>query len=437
MAEDYIKRIREILTTFTKEAQNAALAKCKELNFDLNRGEISLDESLINLNAAKLIIMDAIEKKKLIQLPITVQKNILSNLESITKSLTGLANGTDEVVNLVNAIEKLNTAIWQYGFHNLSEEVLGYQEKLNQLKNLDLEIKWLQNELENGINLKSELAQLLHEIKTATETIQAYVTTAEENAKNTTDKTNLTLELSKKSTETLSSIQQTEKEAKESASAVATLKEKVDNWSKEIKGLSETSEKISKNITDQENELNRVIQLTEKTHKQVESLLPGAASAGLASAFKQRKDEIVKTNKYWVGGFVLSLLGLLGMVVWMIKIFQEHGSNIEWWMFFLQRAPLLFPLIWLGWFFGRNYGHMVRLEEDYAFKESISRSFEGYKNQMKEVDPSHALPQLCGNTISILSETPLRVFDRKTSDETPANSFLERFMPKGKQEQKG
>lgn len=436
MAEDYIKRIWEILTTFTKEAQNVSLAKCKELNFDPNRGEISFDESLINLNALKLIIMDAIEKKKLIQLPITVQKSILSNLESITKSLTGLANGTDEVLNLVNAIEKLNTAIWQYGFHNLSEEVLGYQEKLNQLKNLDLEIKRLQKELESGLDLKSELAQLLHEAKMATETIQAKVTTAEENAKNTTEKTNLTLELSIKSTETLSSIQQTEKEAKESASAVATLKEKVDNWSKGIKELSETSEKISKNITDQENELNRLIQLTEKTHKQVESLLPGAASAGLASAFKQRKDEIVKTKKYWVGGFVLSLLGLLGMVVWMIRIFSELGGNIEWWMFFLQRAPLLFPLIWLGWFFGRNYGHMVRLEEDYAFKESISMSFEGYKNQMKEVDPLNALPQLCGNTISILSETPLRVFDRKTADETPANSFLERFMPKGKETKK-
>lgn len=59
MAEDNIKRIWEILTTFTKEAQNTAIAKCKEFNFDPNRGEISLDESLINLNATKLIIMDA------------------------------------------------------------------------------------------------------------------------------------------------------------------------------------------------------------------------------------------------------------------------------------------------------------------------------------------------------------------------------------------
>lgn len=87
-------------------------------------------------------------------------------------------------------------------------------------------------------------------------------------------------------------------------------------------------------------------------------------------------------------------------------------------------------------FFGRNYGHIVRLEEDYAFKESISRSFEGYKKQMQEVDPGSALPRLCENTISILSETPLRVYERKTSDETPANSLLDRFMPKARQKEK-
>ena len=37
-------------------------------NFDTNRGIISLDESFINLSAARIILADAIEKQKLIQL---------------------------------------------------------------------------------------------------------------------------------------------------------------------------------------------------------------------------------------------------------------------------------------------------------------------------------------------------------------------------------
>ena len=158
-----ITKMREILTTLSEEAQNAALAKCRELNFDPNRGSISLDESFINLTSARSILTDAIEKQKLVQLPITVQATLLTHLEAISRSLTGLTNGSDEVVNLVNAIEQLYTAIWQYGLHNLSEEVLGYQTKLNQLKQQDLEVKKLRAELEKGLNLKTELEQLRSE----------------------------------------------------------------------------------------------------------------------------------------------------------------------------------------------------------------------------------------------------------------------------------
>ena len=58
-----IDKIWEILTTFTEEAQNTAFAKCKELGFDTNRGVVPLDESFINLNAARLILMDVIEPR--------------------------------------------------------------------------------------------------------------------------------------------------------------------------------------------------------------------------------------------------------------------------------------------------------------------------------------------------------------------------------------
>ena len=133
--DDFLSRIWSICTTLTEEAMAVASAKAKELGFDPNRGLVPLPESFINLSSARSIIEDAIEKQKLVQLPITVQKELLVNLESIAKSLQGLASGVDEVVNLTTAIEALNTAIWKYRLHNLSDQVLGYQKKLNQLKN--------------------------------------------------------------------------------------------------------------------------------------------------------------------------------------------------------------------------------------------------------------------------------------------------------------
>jgi uncharacterized protein YoxC len=431
-----IDKIWEILTTFTEEAQNAAFAKCKELGFDTSRGIVPLDESFINLNTAKFILVDAIEKKKLIQLPITVQKTLFNNLEAISKYLVGLTGGTDQITNLTDTIEQLNTAIWQFGFHNLSEEVLGYQTKLNQLKIQDVEIKRIKNDLEGGLNLKNKLEILIGEVEKTTEKLQSITTSSDENAKKINDNLTQSAEINQKTTQILSAIQQTEKGAKELSSTMETLKGKVDNWAKEIKELSEKSEKIKEGLNEREKKLNLLIENTDNTLKRVEDLLPGATSAGLASSFRQRKEDITKSKKYWVVGFVGSLIFLVLMVSWIIYAFTEHIGKVEWWAYLLQRVPLTFPLIWLGWFFGRNYGHKIRLEEDYAFKESISRSFEGYKKQMQEVDPEVALPRLCDRTISILSETPLRVFERKTSDETPANSFLERFMPKGKETKK-
>jgi hypothetical protein len=146
--DDLLSQVWSLCSTFTNEATAAAFAKIKELGYDPNRGLIPLDESFINLSSARSTLADAIEKRKLVQLPISVQRELLANLEAISKALQGLIAGVDEVENLTNAIEVLNTTIWKYGLHNLSDEVLGYQTKLNQLKNQELRLSNLLTELE-------------------------------------------------------------------------------------------------------------------------------------------------------------------------------------------------------------------------------------------------------------------------------------------------
>src|SRR4051812_43943340 len=91
--DDFLRDIWRISTTLTEEAMAAAAAKGKEMGFDPNRGVVSLPESFINLSSARAILEDAIDKQKLIHLPITVQKEILATLETTAKSLQGLTSG--------------------------------------------------------------------------------------------------------------------------------------------------------------------------------------------------------------------------------------------------------------------------------------------------------------------------------------------------------
>jgi len=51
-------------------------------------------------------------------------------------------------VNLTTSIEALNTSIWKYGLQNLSDQVLGYQKKLNQIKNEELQISKIKTQLD-------------------------------------------------------------------------------------------------------------------------------------------------------------------------------------------------------------------------------------------------------------------------------------------------
>ena len=134
---NYLAEILSLCTTFTSEAIDTAGGKAKVNGFNVDRGEITFTEVTINLIQARETLVDAIQKQKLIRLPITVQK-VLANLQSIEKALQGLMSNSDQIENLGVAVEVLNTSIWKYGLHNLSDQVLGYQTKLNQLKQQDI-----------------------------------------------------------------------------------------------------------------------------------------------------------------------------------------------------------------------------------------------------------------------------------------------------------
>jgi hypothetical protein len=123
--QDYISDLWKLSTTLSHEAVDAAEARAKTNKFNFDRGEITFSELSTNLRSAREVLRDAIEKKKLIQLPITVQKELFVNLQTISLALQGIMNNSDEIVNLGEAVEALNTSIWKYGLHNLSEQVPG------------------------------------------------------------------------------------------------------------------------------------------------------------------------------------------------------------------------------------------------------------------------------------------------------------------------
>lgn len=385
-----IEKIWELLTTFTEESKSAALDKCTENGFDVNRGAVSLDESFINLNSAKVILMDSIEKRKLIQLPISIQKTILSNLEAISRSLTNLINGTDEIENLSNYIEQLNVSIWQYGLHNLSNELLGFLNKMNQLKNQEIEITNLKRELDAAMRQKSDLENLVASANDAVEKLNKIVSQSETNRVKTEENVSNTTQANQNAATLLSSIQQNEitstqllANTKTSNSEVIALEPKIkefysqiDKYRNKITSTTEDAQDaIKTNREETDNLINNLRQLEDQIKVQIEK----ATGFSLFHSFQTRQLELAGSKKFWIWA-----LGFLVLASWGVSIFViSTTTNFD--VAFFGKLSMTIPLIYAIFFCTVQYGRERKLEEEYAFKSNISISLVPYKDLIEKI----------------------------------------------------
>ena len=418
-----IEKMWEILTTFTEESQNAALLKCTELGFDPNRGIVSLDESYINLHSACNILKDAIEKEKLIQLPISLQKIFLASLEAVAKSQAGLMAGTDEVVNLSDAIEKLNLYIWQYGLNNLSEEVLGYQTKLNQLKNMELVVVETQRKLQEGILVKKNLDQLLGEAETQNESLKTLVKGVNTSVAKVSEALTQATESSQQAAASLAIVQKTETTSTQLLATSTKSNAEILALEKNINALVSGFTSLQDELEDNRNTQKKLFEDFEAYRDKIDGLLGDANRTGMAASFTKQKKDLMGPMIMWILWFAFSIIGLVVMGVKYLAPLLESGKLEQ----LPSRLALTAPLIWLGWFSAKQYGYTSRLREDYAYKEASASSFEGYKREASQVSPE-MLKNLLETAIKNLGDNPIRIYSGHENHASPLNEILEKLL---------
>ena len=185
------------------------------------------------------------------------------------------------------------------------------------------------------------------------------------------------------------------------------------NSNKEKK-LEELYEKYETDLS----ELNkRYVEEFEKRTAEIEELLPGATSAGLASAFLQRKEAVEKNKKWWALLLLTSvafliIFGFLSMTNW----FNSAGVVSS----FPSRVIIIAGLILLEEFARRNFNIISRLAESYAYKETLAKSYLGYKKQMADTE----MPSQDSNSNKAKGHSVLmRIFLDKLEDEPGKNVF--------------
>lgn len=215
-------------------------------------------------------------------------------------------------------------------------------------------------------------------------------------------------------------------------------------------------------------------------NNQIESLLPGATSAGLSSSYNKMHEQFKRSVKSYGRLFYLSLAILLISVFmanfidkpkdyyianeYMIDTNISHlddsnkdGSSNEQMVLpketnniklnmsrnenpishnliyilnnIIYKLPFILPSFWLVIFISRRRNEAQRLEQEYAHKEALAKSYESYKQQIEkldEKDKNELLPILMKNMLEAIALNPAKTLDRENKDPTPIEEVIKK-----------
>jgi hypothetical protein len=216
------------------------------------------------------------------------------------------------------------------------------------------------------------------------------------------------------------------------AAAIKKLLDASNQDSQKTKTLADKATTIEQSLRGYEEELAHLHEMSQEKIKEINGLLPGATSAGLAHAFDARGKNFTEPSKLWQWVFVGSLILLVliagaGLVeVYAAGAKLDYSGILRLW---LSRLPIAGALVWLALYASREAALAKRLEEDYAYKAAVSMSFQGFQQQMKaiqeEARPDTPVGKLCTDTLATIASPPGRIYDRHKLTISPSSELAE------------
>lgn len=148
---------------------------------------------------------------------------------------------------------------------------------------------------------------------------------------------------------------------------------------------------------------------------------------GLAGAFEDKAQKLNASIRWWVFGLTGALATGAVVGYFRLQVLEHYLSNTDassmklFVQLFLSVLSVGAPL-WFAWLATKQIGQRFRLAEDYEFKASVSKAYEGYKNEAIGLDESFS-QRLFGNALTRLEEPPLR-FVEESHPSSPIMEIL-------------
>jgi len=190
--------------------------------------------------------------------------------------------------------------------------------------------------------------------------------------------------------------------------------------------------KISEHKTSVEAQLKSINELHEQAKQLIENCEDAyriTTTKGLAAAFDERAGDLKKSMRLWVGGLLLALCvgAWIGHERIQILTTSLTAPNLNWGIIWIQiilsLTSVLAPL-WFAWLATKQISQRFKLAEDYAFKASVAKAYEGYKKEAAKIDEEFEA-RLFNVALTRLEEAPLRLVD-SVNHGSPTHEIVEK-----------
>ena len=200
----------------------------------------------------------------------------------------------------------------------------------------------------------------------------------------------------------------------------------------DLESLSEARQKIAelaKDATRDQSDVSRILEAANELDKQLtkssndakavlgrcETAYSAATSVGLAAAFSERSSALSVSMWFWVAGLVAALVagsyfgsGQLHTLSELFKV-PDASTPVIVLNLLLSVLSVAAP-VWFAWLATKQIGQRFRLSEDYAYKASISRAYEGFRREAARFDKDMEA-KLLTSALTHFDELPLRLVE--------------------------
>lgn len=190
--------------------------------------------------------------------------------------------------------------------------------------------------------------------------------------------------------------------------------------------------KVNEHKSSIEAQLKAINELHTQAHQLVEKCEEAyriTTTKGLAAAFDQRAQDLKNSMRFWVGGllFALAVGAWIGHERIQILTTSLTASTMNWGVIWIQiilsMTSVVAPL-WFAWLATKQISQRFKLAEDYDFKASVAKAYEGYKKEAAKIDADFEA-RLFNVALTRLEEAPLRLVD-SVNHGSPTQEVIEK-----------